>query len=127
MKPELARLGKFQKVSDRFTPGVPDVLGMCRGTGWAIELKEFKGVHTLKLHFRPGQLDWLKAWEASGGGSWIVSTKGTLIMAHTPVYGPRLETGCSLEEAVSWSSLHFNKQRGNTWQDLASLLVEKKN
>lgn len=74
LRPRLALLGKFQKISDRFTPGVPDVLGIYQGKGIALELKEFAGAHVLKVKFRPGQVDWLTEWAECGGRAWVGAT-----------------------------------------------------
>lgn len=74
LRPLLNRSGKFQKISDRFTPGIPDVLGVAFSVGYALEFKELTGVREVKAKFRPGQLDWLHEWYCSGGVSLIVAT-----------------------------------------------------
>ena len=40
MRDPIAVHGKFQKTNDRFTLGIPDVLGCSSSVGWALELKE---------------------------------------------------------------------------------------
>jgi hypothetical protein len=100
LRPGLSRAGRFQKISDRFTPGIPDVLGMANGVGYAIELKELKGVKVLKAEFRKGQLDWLESWRDAGGVSLIVVTlPGSSTWAvFPPEFGSRLEFGLTPEE-----------------------------
>jgi hypothetical protein len=95
----LNRRGKFQKVSDRFTPGVPDVLGVYNGRPWAIELKEFSGKNTVHVTFRPGQLDWLRDWHQAGGISLVMVSHGLM------VYIFRWEHGVIIEEPIPLSTM----------------------
>jgi len=122
LKPELRRLGKFQKISDRFTPGVPDVLG-CSGAGIAMELKEFDGVRVLKVSFRPGQLDWLRDWSKGGGISWIVVSHRQTVYVFRWQTGPELEEGCSPDRVDRIALLKFTKNRGNSWKDFVTQLA----
>lgn len=123
LKPELKRVGKFQKVSDRFTPGVPDVLGCCRGLGMAMELKEFSGVKILRVEFRPGQLDWLEDWSEAGGLSWIISSVKQTVMVFPWELGPQLEDGVSPDQALNWSLLTFTKTSRTQWRDFVENLI----
>jgi hypothetical protein len=125
--------GRFQKISDRFSIGVPDVLGCCRWEGVttvktgipvAMELKELSGVGVVKTKFRPGQLDWLRDWELGGGVSLVLTTWG-----HT-VYGFRWNKGWALECGLEPSSLRKNclfefpkGPRGATWRDFVTFVL----
>lgn len=124
LSPELKLLGgKFQKISDRFTPGVPDVLGMYREIGHAWELKELKGVRVLRTKFRPGQLDWLRDWERAGGTSWVISTNFQRVYVHEWNCGEELQrAGMSPERAESTASLVWDKKRGNSWKEFCELI-----
>lgn len=124
LKPEFKRVGKFQKVSDRFTPGVPDVLGCYRGKGMALELKEFSGVRIWKIEFRPGQLDWLSDWADSGGISLIVSTHRQVAMAHSWRAGGILEAGTAPDRVRELALVI--KDRGETWRSFVSKLLTLK-
>lgn len=123
LKPELKRLGKFQKVSDRFTPGVPDVLGALLGIPVAMELKEFDGVRVLKIKFRPGQVDWLEDWQKARGVSLILSTQGQTVYAHGVEDALQLEAGISPQEVIKRSLLTFTKTRQNTWREFLTKLL----
>ncbi len=123
LKPALKRLGKFQKISDRFTPGVPDVLGNHKGVGMAFELKEFDGVRVLSVSFRPGQLDWLRDWAESGGTSWIVVSQRQTVWVFPWELGDVLEAGCPPDRVNSLARLRFTKTRGNSWDQFARDLV----
>lgn len=123
LKPELKRHGKFQKISDRFTPGVPDVLGCSGGTGFAIELKEFSGARIVKAHFRPGQLDWLRDWSVAGGTSWIFSTLGQTVYVFPHGAGYALEVGISLVEATDLAIFKFTKNPKTRWSDFVIQLI----
>lgn len=124
LSPELNRRGKFQKVSDRFTPGIPDVLGVARQRGgYAIELKEFKGVRVLRTKFRPGQLDWLEDWSDNGGTSMIIVTLNQTVYVFSWQRGILLETGASPETMEKASSLTWTKNRYNSWSDFVTLLL----
>lgn len=124
LSPELKRMGaKFQKVSDRFTPGVPDVLGMHDEQGHAWELKELKGVRVLRTKFRPGQLDWLRDWERAGGTSWVISTNFQRVYLHDWRYGAELETtGMSPDRIEETASLVWDKKRRSAWSELCELI-----
>lgn len=77
LAPHLARAGEFQKISDRFTPGVSDVLGVQRpeGRACAFELKEFYTRNGLVVaDFRPGQIPFLSAWGASGALALVIGS-----------------------------------------------------
>lgn len=124
LKPELKALGKFQKLSDRFTPGVPDVLGCFESVGVALELKQVKGVRVLKVEFRPGQLDWLEDWDRAGGRSWIVSSKGQTVYVHPYVYGDLMESGVGEEEWEEGASLVFTKSRKTSWKEFCVELLK---
>lgn len=125
LRPALERRGKFQKISDRFTPGIPDVLGCSGGRGFAWEFKELDGVRILKLKFRPGQLDWLRDWEQLGQGtSWVVSTHGQTVYVHHWSFGEDLEKGCSPQEVIESASIVWTKTRHNLWGDFVDLLLQ---
>ena len=123
LKPELKRVGKFQKISDRFTPGIPDALGCWCGLGVAMEFKELDGVRVLKAKFRPGQLDWLRDWEQNGGVSWIVSTLGQKVYVHCWDFGEVIEKGSDPSTVEKRALLVFTKNRSNTWRDFVNLLA----
>jgi len=125
LSPELKLAGaKFQKISDRFTPGIPDVLGMHNSTGHAWELKELKGVRILRMKFRPGQLDWLRDWEQSGGVSFIISTHGQRVYIHGWSYGEELElSGMSPGRIEDTAWLAWTKDRKNHWRELITQLL----
>ena len=123
LKPELKRVGKFQKISDRFTPGIPDTLGCLNGIGVAMEFKELDGVRVLKAKFRPGQLDWLRDWEQGGGVSWIVSTLGQVVYVHSWDFGAVIEKGSDPSTVEKRALLVFTKNRSNTWRDFVNLLA----
>jgi hypothetical protein len=124
LKPELSALGKFQKISDRFTPGVPDVLGCFSSTGYAIELKQLKGIRIFKTKFRPGQLDWLQDWHHSGGRSWIVSSIGQRIFVHGWGHGEDLEKGMTEERLLDTATSLFVKNRKTTWKEFVQDLLQ---
>lgn len=123
LKPELRRLGKFQKISDRFTPGVPDVLGCTKGIGVAMELKEFDGVRILKVSFRPGQLDWLRDWAKGGGISWVVVSLKQTVYVFRWQAGPELEMGCSPDRADRLALLKFTKTRNSLWSEFVAQMT----
>ncbi len=122
LKPELKKLGKFQKVCDRFTPGIPDILGCGNGIPYALELKELKGVQLLKAHFRPGQIDWLKDWVARGGVGLVVTSHGSQVMVFSPASAIHLEEGVSYTWAAKASMASFLKTRNNKWSDFVVCL-----
>ena len=117
LKGPLSRLGKFQKISDRFSGGVPDVLGSRTpdGRGVAMELKESGTSRLIKVRFRPRQLDWLLDWEASGALSWVVVSQGDFLYAFLPTEA--LERGIPPDHAA------FKVHRRNQWDELANFLV----
>ena len=123
LKPEFRRLGKFQKISDRFTPGVPDTLGCTKGIGVAIEFKEFDGVRILRVSFRPGQLDWLRDWQRGGGISWIISSHRQTVFVFPWGSGEELEAGCSPKRVDQLALLKFTKTRKNKWSDFMTKLT----
>jgi hypothetical protein len=116
LKPEFKRIGKFQKISDRFTPGIPDVIGVTLGCPLAIELKEFDGVRVLRLEFRPGQLDWLRDWEDGGGSSFIFATLKSTVMVFLWTSGEELEAGVSPDRMNELSVLTLTNVRGTKWR-----------
>lgn len=119
VKQPLAKIGKFQKISDRFSQGVPDILGCTFDQkGVALELKELKGIRIIRTSFRPGQLDFLKAWP---GPSYILSTHGSVVFLHKPNFGIELEHGMEGFRLLETSSLCWKKIRGNKWSDLEPL------
>ena len=117
LKPTLQASGKFQKISDRFSPGVSDILGCFVGIGIAIELKELDGVRVIKAKFRPGQLDWLDDWDKAGGPAWIISTLGQYVFVHHCRYGASLENGMPLDEVIGKASLYALRKSGFNWSD----------
>lgn len=123
LKPELRAWGKFQKISDRFTPGIPDTLGCARGKGFAFEFKEFDGVRILKVSFRPGQLDWLRDWEKAGGLSWIVASHKQTVYVLDWRTGARLERGVDVDTVVELAKLRFTKSRTSHWSEFVSDLI----
>lgn len=123
LRPELAKLGKFQKIADKFTLGIPDVLGIYKGRGVAVELKEFDGVHQLKVKFRPGQLRWLRDWELAGGISWVAATHGTCFYLVKPSHGDALATGLPLDALQKISSYYTT--RTPSWELAANAIVSK--
>lgn len=142
----LSAFGKFQKISDRFSGGVPDVLGSCRGGGdparritvgagtWAaviqrgipvaMELKELEGVRVLKTKFRPGQLDFLRDWELGGGVSLILTSHGQDVVAFRWELGEALERGVSPQALLDHCLFHWSR-RGRTasWRDFVTLVL----
>lgn len=100
MDPHLATIGKFQKISDKFTGGISDVIGCLTSRGVAMELKELKGVRVIRTKFRPGQLDWLEDWRNSGGLSLIVASHGLQWYAFPDTVGIDLEAGVSPPELL---------------------------
>ena len=125
LRPVFEKVGKFQKISDRFTPGVPDVLGKASCGAYAIELKELSGVRVLKAKFRPGQLDWLRDWEGAQGTSWILSTLGQRVYVHPWQFGEELEKGCDPSVVEKRALLTWTKNRSNTWNDFAKQLFSE--
>ena len=123
LKPELKRLGKLQKISDRFTPGVPDVLGSIMGIPVAMELKEFDGVRVMRVSFRPGQVDWLEDWQKARGVSLILSTQGQTAYVHGVEDAQLLEDGMTPQEVLKLSLLTFRKTRQNTWREFTIKLL----
>lgn len=84
LAPCLLRFGKFQKISDRFTGGVSDVLGcqLPAGRACAFELKEFYLRRGLVVaDFRPGQIPFLQDWGKAGGLALVVGTLGRQVAA----------------------------------------------
>lgn len=122
LRPELAKLGKFQKISDRFTPGVPDVLGIYRGVGVAMELKEFDGVRILKVKFRPGQVDWLRDWEREGGISWVAATHKTNLYLIKQAHADEISQGVNPQRLLEISSYH---SKGAKWELAANAIVSR--
>lgn len=122
LRPVLSDQGKFQKTSDRFTPGIPDILGCWEGRGTALELKEFKGVRVMKLKFRPGQLDWLRDWQKAGGISWIISTQAHTVYVHDWTVGLALELGMPPSTVEARAQLTFKKTRNNSWAEFVMRL-----
>lgn len=122
LKPALKKLGKFQKICDRFTPGIPDILGCAKGVPYAIELKEFQGVHILKTKFRPGQVDWLNDWIGSGGIGLVIVSHGSQVMVFNPQDGELLETGMPPGLAKERSLINFLKSRDSSWAEFIKQL-----
>lgn len=123
LRPELAAWGKFQKISDRFTPGVPDILGVSFGRPIAAELKELDGVRVIRAKFRPGQLDWLEDWDKAGGYSMVLSTWGKVVYVHPWGAGSQLELGVSPEELDQLAIIIFVKSPKNSWGDFVTQLM----
>ena len=123
LKPVLKAVGKFQKISDRFTPGIPDALGCWCGLGVAMEFKELDGVRVLRTKFRPGQLDWLRDWERSGGVSWIIASHGQTVYVHSWGFGQEIEKGSDPSTVEKRALAVFTKNRSNTWRDFVVLLA----
>lgn len=116
--------GKFQKTNDRFTLGIPDILGQSKATGGcAFELKEFDEVRVWRLKFRPGQLDWLRDWEQAGGLSLIVSSHRQTVYAHRWEMGEELQGGVSPERVLETALLVWTKTRSNKWRECVNLLL----
>lgn len=122
LKPELSRIGKFQKISDRFTPGVPDVIGCYQSKGIALELKELKGSRIIKTKFRPKQLMWLSEWISQGGIGFIVASYKKTVFIFPVICGNKLESGLSEPELHNLSFLTFTKTPKNTWKDYVKKL-----
>lgn len=129
LRPPFQLLGKFYKTSDRFTEGVPDVLGVAtigrpvrRPVGFALELKEFDGKRILRVSFRPGQLDWLRDWQRAGGRSWIVVSDRTRVYVYQWERGKDLEAGISPEERDEWSEL--TRDETTPWPTFSRDLLE---
>jgi len=118
LKPELKKVGKFQKISDRFTPGVPDVIGCMDGVPWAIELKTLKGVKLHRVGFRPGQLDWLQDWVQSGGVGLIMVSQGQSVWVFEHQHGKPLEEGVSTAFLNHHSLTQFTKIPRVGWSTL---------
>ena len=95
LDPHLSRIGKFQKICDRFTGGIPDILGARTGDGRgvALELKELDGVKLVKARYRPGQLDWLEDWSSTGAIALVVATWRREWMAFEFEEAEKLEEG----------------------------------
>ena len=127
LKAPLQSSGKFQKISDRYTPGIPDVLGCFASRGIAIELKELDGVRVIRTKFRPGQLDWLGDWAMAGGTSWIISTLGSEIFVHHWAFGCELENGLTREQLEMTASLHVPQVRGKSgWKTFVGKFLDLK-
>ena len=126
-KSEFRKVGKFQKTSDRFTPGIPDVLGCCDGTAYALELKRLAGSGRVRVKFRPGQLDWLEEWGLAGGVGLIVATLEPYVLVFDPRHGPQLELGVSRAEALEMALIRFLKTRTNSWSELVEQIRSIKN
>jgi hypothetical protein len=123
LRPELARLGKFQKIADKFTLGIPDVLGIYKGRGVAVELKEFGGAHLLKVKFRPGQLRWLRDWQQSGGLSWVAATNGPYFYLMDPSHGELITSGVSVSILREISTYYTTGV--SPWELAANAIVSK--
>lgn len=94
LRPLLEREGKFQKISDRFTFGVPDVLGVYRGRGFALELKDFYSANGLiRADFRPGQIPFLNDWHRSGGIALVVGVYESQVYGIRPRHAGALMKG----------------------------------
>lgn len=129
----LSAFGKFQKVSDRFSGGVPDVIGTClkdelrgvmSGIPVAMELKELDGVRVLKTKFRPGQLDFLRDWELGGGVSLILASSGQTVYGFQWAMGEALEQGIAPGSAKRNCLFEFPKgPRGASWRDFVTFVL----
>lgn len=123
LRPELAKLGKFQKIADKFTGGIPDVLGNHQGHGIAIELKEFKGTAAgYWVRYRPGQVRWLRDWQEAGGTSWVASTVGTEVYLIPMQHIAKLADGVNLPDLVKISSYIKGEEQ---WEHVALAIVKK--
>ena len=123
LRPELAKLGKFQKIADKFTGGIPDVLGNHQGHGIAIELKEFKGTAAnYWVRYRPGQVRWLRDWQEAGGTSWVASTVGTEVYLIPVQHIAKLADGVNLPDLVKISSYIKGEEQ---WEHVALAIVRK--
>lgn len=122
LRPRLVKYGKFQKISDRFTLGIPDVLGIHRGKGVAIELKEFSGVSILRVKFRPGQVRWLTDWEDHGGISWIAATHGKNFYLIKPRHAEEVSTGVSPSQLLELSTFY---SKDSKWELAVNAIVSK--
>jgi hypothetical protein len=124
LRPVLELRGHFQKLSDRFTGGVPDCVGASRSTPIAMEFKEFDGVRVLKVKFRPGQLDWLRDWENNGMGvSWIIVTLGRVVYVYYWQQGEALERGVSPSEAMDRATFVWEKLPRDRWSEFVDDLL----
>lgn len=123
LRPALNYLGTFQKISDRFTPGVPDVLGVYEGRGFALELKEVSGVEVLRVKFRPNQLDWLEDWEKSGGASWLAITHGQQAMFLHWSFGQELESEGMSPKRLDQAA-HYRKTKDESFRDFCERFLE---
>lgn len=130
LRPLLSTYGKFQKISDRFTGGIPDVLGSASGRAIAAELKELDGVLTIGTRFRPGQLDFLRDWERAGGCSLILSTHGVRssfrLYIHPWQAGVELERGVTPYRLVELSLRTYQVgERGFDWPETVEDIVKR--
>lgn len=124
LRPVLAPRGHFQKLSDRFTGGVPDCVGSSDAVPIAMEFKEFGGVRVWKVKFRPGQKDWLRDWQQNGGGvSWIICTAGRTVYVYDWEQGDALESGIPPNEAIGRAVLVWEKLPRDRWSEFVDLLL----
>lgn len=124
LRPVLTLRGHFQKLSDRFTGGVPDCVGCSDSVPLAMEFKDFDGVRVWKVKFRPGQLDWLRDWQQNGRGvSWILCTAGRTVYVYDWEHGDALEQGVTPQEAFERAALVWEKLPRDRWIDFVDLLL----
>lgn len=124
----LNREGKFQKISDRFTEGIPDVLGSHKGRSFAIELKEIEGVRILRAKFRPGQLDWLRDWEELGGGvSLVVASWKTSGIILPWRFGRELEEGTTPNRVIEVGGIWYSGHSAKKWVRLSEAILANHN
>lgn len=124
LRPALALRGHFQKLSDRFTGGVPDCVGSSDAVPIAMEFKEFSGVRIWKVKFRPGQKDWLRDWQRVGKGvSWILCTAGRTVYVYDWMQGDTLESGITPNEAIDRAVLVWEKLPRDRWIEFVDLLL----
>ena len=120
ISPLLERQGRFQKISDRFTPGVADVLGVQRGgRACAIELKEFylRG-GMVRADYRPGQIPFLHDWGEAGALALTVGTLGNEVAAFAYWDAARLHRG----EADTWQRALVVEPLG-AWQPFVARVL----
>jgi hypothetical protein len=89
----------FQKLSDRFTLGVPDVIGCYNSVGYAFELKRSKRKNSFLVSYRPNQVPWLRRWADQGGVAVTLVTLGSAVWCFGMRDAEALVAGLELDDA----------------------------
>lgn len=110
--------GSFDKFSDRWKIGVPDVIGCVPGRGVAFELKQSDIRTGIRVSYRPGQVRWLRYWKNYGGVALTVVSVGLEIWVFDIRFAEDLEEGRDFKWARE-KSIKTSRE----WKEIADSII----